>query len=24
LNRFLDAHKDEGSPGVDLEILRQD
>ena len=24
LNRFLDAHMDEGSPGVDLEVLRQD
>jgi len=24
LNRFLDAHRDEGSPGVDLEMLRQD
>lgn len=22
LNRFLDAHKDEGLPGVDLEMLR--
>ncbi|MEN6495354.1 MAG: hypothetical protein ABFD16_13825, partial [Thermoguttaceae bacterium] len=24
LNRFLNAHRDEGSPGVNLEILRQD
>jgi hypothetical protein len=24
LNKFLDAHKDEGSPGGDLDMLRQD